>query len=258
MSIVVENLHVRYGTTTVVEGVSFAVPAGSWTTLIGPNGAGKTSIVSSVVGLQRVASGTVRIEGHDVHKLSERVRAGLVAYVPQRPVIPVGSTVADYVTLGRTASHGVLRAPSPSDRQVVDGVLERMGLDTFRHREVGSLSGGERQRVVLARTLAQGTRVVVLDEPTAGLDVRHQLELLDLLRKEVVECQLTVLATLHDLTTASHYADQLVLLSVGRIATAGNPADVVRSPALSESYGMALRVVHVEGQDVVVPLRTQP
>jgi iron complex transport system ATP-binding protein len=256
VSISVEHLTLRYGSITVVEDVSFAVPAGSWTTLIGPNGAGKTSIVSSVVGLQRVAEGSVRIEGYDIHELSERTRAGLVAYVPQRPVIPVGSTVADYVTLGRTASHGVLRAPSSTDREIVDGVLERTGLDAFRHREVGSLSGGERQRVVLARTLAQGTRVVVLDEPTAGLDVRHQLDLLDLLRKEVVECQLTVLATLHDLTTASHYADQLVLLSAGRIAMSGNPADVVRSPALSESYGMSLRVVNVEGQDVVVPLRS--
>jgi iron complex transport system ATP-binding protein len=257
VSIAVDRVCVRFGAITVVDDVSFSVPAGSWTTLIGPNGAGKTTIVSSVVGLQRVTSGAVRIEDTDVHELSERTRAGLVAYVPQRPIIPVGSTVVDYISLGRTAYHGVLRAPSPADRQIVDGVIERMGLAKFRHRDVSSLSGGERQRVVLARTLAQGTRVVVLDEPTAGLDVRHQLELLDLLRKEVEECQLTVLATLHDLTTASHYADQLVLLDAGRVATEGSPGDVVRSPALSRSYGMALRVVTVEGQDIVVPVRAE-
>ncbi len=255
MSIAVAHLSVRIGGTTVVEDVSFTVPAGTWTTLIGPNGAGKTTIVSSVVGLQRLASGQVTIEETDIHELSERTRAGVVAYVPQRPTIPVGSSILDYVTLGRTASHGVLRAPSAADREIVDGVIERLGLAKFRQRDVGSLSGGERQRVVLARTLAQGTRVVVLDEPTSGLDVRHQLELLDLLRKEVEECQLTVLATLHDLTTACQYADQLVLLDRGHVAAFGAPRDVVRSPALSESYGMALRVVTIEGHDVVVPVR---
>jgi iron complex transport system ATP-binding protein len=149
----------------------------------------------------------------------------------------------------------VLRAPSAGDERAVDDVLERLSLDRFSHRDVVTLSGGERQRMVLARALAQSTMVMVLDEPTTGLDLRHQMELLELLKKEVNECGLTVVATLHDLTLAGQFADRLVLLDDGAIVLDGPARDVIRSDELGEHYGMRLRVIDVDGSDVIVPVR---
>jgi len=178
-----------------------------------------------------------------------------VAYVPQHPQIPTGMSVLEYVALGRIAFHGVMRPSTPGDRAVVDGVLERLALSGFREREGTSLSGGERQRMVLARALAQSTRVLVLDEPISGLDVRHQMDLLELLKKEVAECELTVIATLHDLTLASLFTDRMVLLDHGRVVLDGAAHDVIQSEEMQRSYGVALRIVSIDGADVVVPVR---
>ncbi len=249
----VTGLRVRAGAATLIEDVTLSVDHGTWCTVIGPNGAGKTTLVETIAGLRRAHAGTVRVEGEDVARLSERRRATRVALVPQHPVVPPGMSVADYVALGRTAYHGLLRAPSSGDRRVVEGVLERLDLARLSERDVATLSGGERQRAVLARALAQSTRVIVLDEPTTGLDLRHQVALLELLRAEVAECGLCVVATLHDLTLAGQFADRLVLVDAGRVVLEGPSREVVRSEALARSYQMALRVVDVDGADVVVP-----
>ena len=249
------DVSVAAGASTLVRDVTLEVAAGTWCTVVGPNGAGKTTLVAAVAGLRSLARGTVRIDGKDLGGLSERDRARLVAFVPQHPEVPAGMSVEEYVALGRFAFHGVLRAPSPHDRDVVDGVLERLELDGFRGRDCSSLSGGERQRMVLARALAQATKVVVLDEPTTGLDVRHQMDILESLTKEVAECGLTVLATLHDLTLAGLFTDRLVLLHRGEVRRDGPAHEVIRSEELAECYGTALRVVRVDGSDVVVPVR---
>ncbi len=249
-----EHVRVRAGGATLVDDVSLTVESGTWCTVVGPNGAGKTTIVETVAGL-RHHEGVVRVSGKDVSRLGERDRARLVALVPQHPVVPAGMTVFDYVALGRTAHHGLLRAASSADERVVESVLARVGLEDFVERDVATLSGGERQRMVLGRALAQSTMVMVLDEPTTGLDLRHQMEVLELLRAEVVECGLTVLATLHDLTLAGQFADRLVLVDHGGVVLDGPSGVVVRSPELAGCYGMTLRVVEVDGADVVVPVR---
>jgi iron complex transport system ATP-binding protein len=133
--------------------------------------------------------------------------------------------------------------------------MSRLSLEDYADRDIITLSGGERQRAVLARALAQTTKVVVLDEPITGLDLRHQMTILELLQNEVRHNGLTVLATLHDLTLAGQFADRLVLLDKGRLILDGPSAEVVRSPALSECYGMELRVIDVDGADVIVPTR---
>jgi iron complex transport system ATP-binding protein len=166
-------------------------------------------------------------------------------------------TVKEYVALGRSAYHGLLRAPSPRDHQIVDTVFERLSLQEFAERDVVTLSGGERQRMVLGRALAQSTGAIVLDEPITGLDLRHQMELLELLKSQVEESGLTIVATMHDLTLAGQFADRLVLLNEGVVALDGPAGEVVRSRELAECYGMRLRVVDVDGADVVVPVRTR-
>jgi len=169
--------------------------------------------------------------------------------------VPAGMSVRDYVALGRTVHHGLLRGPSSRDTALVESVLERMVLAPFAERDVTTLSGGERQRMVLGRALAQATPVMVLDEPITGLDLRHQMEMLELLKTEVAQTGLTVVATLHDLTLAGQFADRLVLLNRGAVVLDGQASDVIRSPQLSECYAMTLRVVEVDGSDVVVPVR---
>ena|SRR5665811_67442 len=164
-------------------------------------------------------------------------------------------TVRDYVGLGRTAHQGLLQGVSAAGWQLVEGVLDRLTLGALAGRDVSTLSGGERQRTVLARALAQSTTTIVLDEPTTGLDVRHQIETMELLRREVDDSGVTVLATLHDLTLAGQFADELVLLNDGRLVAQGPSREIVRSSELGRAYRMDLRVIDVDGSDVVVPHR---
>lgn len=253
--VTLSHVGLRAGATTLVRDVSLEVAPGTWCTIIGPNGAGKTSLVSALAGLRTLSAGHVTIDGQRLDRLNDRARARLVAYVAQHPQIPLGMTVHEYVSLGRIAFHGVMRPPSAGDRAVVDGVLDRLELTQFRNREGTTLSGGERQRMVLARALAQSTKVLVLDEPISGLDVRHQMDLLELLKKEVAECGLTVIATLHDLTLASLFTDRLVLIDHGEVLLDGAARDVIQSDEMGRSYGVALRIVTIDGGDVVVPVR---
>jgi iron complex transport system ATP-binding protein len=255
-AIEIKNLTVRAGSKILINDVTLSVEAGTWLTIIGPNGAGKTSLVETVAGIRKIDAGSIAITGQNIGGLSERERARLVALVPQNPFVPSGMSVRDYVSLGRTAYHGMMRAPSAGDRAIVDSVIERLSLHEFANRNVATLSGGERQRMVLARTLAQSTMVVVLDEPITGLDLRHQMDLLELLKKEVADCGLTVLATLHDLTLAGQFADRLVLLDKSQVVLDGAAHDVIRDAELASRYGMQLRVVDVDGSDVVVPVRS--
>jgi len=254
-AVTIDSLVVRAGNRELVSNVSLDIAPSSWLTVIGPNGAGKTSLVESVAGLRRVSAGSITISGQDVAGLSERERARLVALVPQHPQVPLGMKVRDYIALGRTAYHGVLRAPSATDLAIVASVIERLKLGNYADRDIATLSGGERQRTVLARALAQSTMVIILDEPTTGLDLRHQMDLLELLKTEVAECGLSVLATLHDLTLAGQFADRLVLLNEGKVVLDGPSRDVIRHEALASCYEMNLRVVDIDGADVVVPVR---
>ena len=254
-AIEVHELSVRAGARTLVDRVSFDIEPGTWCTVVGPNGAGKTTLVETVAGLRRASAGTVSISGRATSSLRERERALLVSLVPQHPEVPAGMRVYDYVALGRTAHHGLLRAFGAADRRVVDSAVARMALEEFVERDVATLSGGERQRMVLGRALAQSTMVMVLDEPTTGLDLRHQMELLELLKTEVAECGLSVLSTMHDLTLAGQFADRIVLLDHGTLVLDGPAREVLRSPELARCYQMDLRVVEIDGAQVVVPVR---
>ena len=254
-SISIRELSVRAGSATLLDDVSIDVQSGTWCTIVGPNGAGKTTLVETIAGLRQPWKGSVSIDGEPLHALNERARALRIALVTQHPIIPPGMSVLDYVSLARTPYHGLIRAPSAVDRLAVGDVMSRLSLEEYADRDVITLSGGERQRAVLARALAQTTKVIVLDEPITGLDLRHQMTILELLQNEVRLNGLTVLATLHDLTLAGQFADRLVLLDKGRLILDGPSAEVVRSQELSECYGMELRVIDVDGADVIVPTR---
>jgi iron complex transport system ATP-binding protein len=245
---------VRLGGRDVVDGVDAVVERGEWVALIGPNGAGKTTLLRAIAGLVRF-TGSIALEGRPTSELGRTELARVLALVPQEPATPPWMTVAEYVLLGRTPHLGAFAGEGARDREAAAAALDRLDLLDYRKRRLGTLSGGEKQRVVVARALAQEARIILLDEPTASLDIGHQqqaLELLDLLR---AESSLTLLAAMHDLTLAAQYAGRMLLLDGGRIAADGTPQDVLTEEAVALHYDAAIDVVAVGGRVAVVPRR---
>ncbi|MFD2090788.1 ABC transporter ATP-binding protein [Blastococcus deserti] len=249
------GLTAGYGRTRVLDGVRLSVGPGGWLAVIGPNGSGKSTLLRSVLGFHP-HQGQVRIDGVPTTGMPRRDRARSMAYAPQTPVLPEGVTTREYVTLGRTPHRPLLSAPRSVDRQVVADVMERLGLAPMAERQLATLSGGEQQRAVLARALAQQPRVLLLDEPTAALDLGHAQQVLDLVDRLRRQDGLTVVSTLHDLTLAGQYADRLALLSEGRVVAEGSPADVLTAEALSTHYGARARVVDGPSGPAVLPVRS--
>ena len=245
---------VRLGGQHVVDEVGTSIASGEWLALIGPNGAGKTTLLRAIARLVAF-DGEIDFDGRPLRSLARSELARVLAVVPQEPSTPPWMTVSEYVLMGRTPHLGALAKESGRDRQAAARALTRLDLLDYRDRRLGTLSGGERQRVVVARALAQEARVVLLDEPTAALDIGHQqqaFELLDVLRGEA---GLTLVTAMHDLTLASQYADRMLLLDAGRVAADGTPEDVLTEALMAGHYGASVDVVPVGGGLAVVPRR---
>jgi iron complex transport system ATP-binding protein len=248
---------VRFGGVPVLDAVDLHAPAGVWSGLIGPNGAGKSTLLRAVAGLVDIDGGTIALDGEPQASMRRRDLARMVAFVPQRPMIPDGMEVAEYVLLGRTPHISYLGVEGDGDRSVVSDLVERLELVPFLDRTLGSLSGGELQRAILARALAQEATVLLLDEPTSALDVGHQQSVLELVDELRTERNLTVLSAMHDLSLVGQFAEHLVLLSGGRVVSAGVPREVLTEAAVAEHYGARVRVEHDgSGRVLVVPSRT--
>jgi iron complex transport system ATP-binding protein len=252
-----DDLTVRYGSIVALDGISGAAADGEWLGVIGPNGAGKTSLLNSLARLLDF-DGRVTICGQLATRLSRRELARLIAYVPQRPLLPPDMTVSDYVLLGRTAHIGYLRVETAADRQVCADILDRLDLTQMARRQLRAMSGGETQRLVLARALAQEAPVLLLDEPTSALDLGRRMDALELVDELRRERGLTVLSAIHDLTLAGQFADRLMLLAAGRIAAAGPPADVLDGTLLAGHFGPSIQVVTTDNGDLAVISRRLP
>jgi iron complex transport system ATP-binding protein len=245
---------VELGGRPVVDRVDAVVADGEWLAHIGPNGAGKTTLLRAIARLVPFA-GEIALDGRPVAELSRSELARLVAVVPQEPSTPPWMTVAEYVLLGRTPHLGPLAKEGAHDRDAAARSLARLDLLPFVNRRLGTLSGGEKQRVVVARALAQEAPIVLLDEPTAALDIGHQQQALDLLDGLREESGLTLVAAMHDLTLAAQYADRMLLLDGGRVVADGPPVDVLTEAMIAEHYGAAIDVVDVDGRIAVIPRR---
>lgn len=245
---------VSYNGTPVVDGVSFQVGKGEWVGVLGPNGAGKSTLLRTAVG-GTITGGDVSIGGKGMHTVQGRPRAHLVAYVPQRPLFPAGMSVFDYALLGRTPHMGPLATESSSDVVIVWEVLASLGLTSFATRDVASLSGGETQRVSMARVLAQRAPVLVLDEATAALDIASQHEVLELIDRIRIENGIAVVSAMHDLTAAAQFCDRVALIDQGRLRGVGSPKEVLREGLLREVFEPTVRVIDIEGSQVIVSMR---
>jgi cobalamin transport system ATP-binding protein len=250
----VRQLSVQLGGVGILHGVDLDVAAGEWVTVIGPNGAGKSTLLRAVGGLLRF-TGSISLFGTPMPRLRRRELARIVAMVPQTPIVPPGMAVFDYVLLGRTPYVPPLGRESTEDIRAAGAVIEQLDLAGFAERPLQTLSGGERQRAVLARALAQGATLLLLDEPTTALDIGHQQEVLELVDGLRRERGLTVLSSMHELSIAGEYADRLLLLAGGRIVATGKPGEVLTEELLAEHYRARVRVVPGGRGPLVVPVR---
>ncbi|PCR90176.1 ABC transporter [Natrinema ejinorense] len=234
-TITIDDCSLAFGDLSVLEGISLTIEPGEFVGIIGPNGAGKTTLLRAISGAIEPDSGTVRIDGVDVHGVSSRASSRLVSVVPQDTSLSFSFPVRDVVEMGRHPHRSRFSSPGPDDRAAVERALERTRTAELADRPIDEISGGQRQRVVLARAIAQETPVMVLDEPTASLDINHQVETLELVRELVAEGR-TVVAAIHDLDLAARYCDRLVLLADGAVSRDGSPSNVLTGDALADSF----------------------
>ncbi len=214
---------------TIVSTATIEVADGEVVGLVGPNGSGKSTLLRCIYRVLRPHAGVVALDGDDVWKLAPRAAARRTAVVVQEPPSDFDFAVRDMVMMGRSPHLGLLERGTEADDQIVEDALERVGASAFADRGFLTLSGGEKQRILVARALAQQTRLLVLDEPTNHLDILHQLEVLELVR----DLGVATLAALHDLNLAAAYCDRIYVLSAGEVVASGTPEEVL-TPALVE------------------------
>jgi iron complex transport system ATP-binding protein len=237
MSWTVEQLTVRFAAAPrdALTNVSCAIAAGSFVAIVGPNGAGKSTLLSAMVGIRSANTGRVLFDGRDLLHWARRDLAKAVGVVPQSEEVPFPLSVRDYVAMGRYPHSGPWQGESATDREAIDDAIGRADLDTMRDRLVQTLSGGERQRARIARALAQQPLAFALDEPTAALDMSHEMTIFGLLRREADAGKTIVLVT-HHLNLAARYADRLLLLDNGQLRADGAPDAVLSSDVVASVF----------------------
>ncbi len=250
------NIRFSYGPISILNQMSLEARKGEIIGLVGPNGSGKTTFTRIVAGTLTPRSGTVQVQGIAVSGLKPRDRARLVAVVQQNPAVPPGMTALEVVLMGRNAHLGLLQWEGSKDIEVCRRVMELTDTWDFAHRLAPSLSGGEMQRVFIARALAQETPLLVLDEPTAHLDISYQAKVFDTIHKIRRETSITVLVAMHDLTLAGQYCDRIAALSQGRVIAFDAPSKVLTSDLIAEVFGAPVAIIEhpIHRTPVVLPV----
>jgi len=255
MSIILAGVTAGYGRDrAIVENVDLEIRTGEVTILIGPNGCGKSTLLKTIGRILKPRSGSIHVDDLDVLRTDPKRVARTIAYLPQSPVVPTAITVEQLVGYGRAPHQSLLGLRSARDIELVDHAITTTGLEELRNRSVPELSGGQRQRAFIAMALAQDTPYVMLDEPTTFLDIRHQVETLDLVR-QLHDAGRTSIIVLHDIAQAARYGDRLVVMHEGRLVAEGKPADVVTPELMQSVYGLECSVYPdpVSGTPVVTP-----
>lgn len=254
--LVARSVSLGYGDRPVVEELSVQIPDHKITVIVGANACGKSTLLRGMARLLKPASGAVLLDGQAIHTMPTKAVARTLGLLPQSPVTPEGVTVADLVSRGRHPHQGLFRRRSEADERAVAEALTFTDTLELADRIVDELSGGQRQRVWIAMALAQGTDLLLLDEPTTFLDVTHQLEMLDLLVDLNHGRGTTIVMVLHDLNLAARYADHLVAMAEGRVVAEGAPEEVVTEDTVRAVFGLDCTVVSdpVSRTPLVVPI----
>jgi iron complex transport system ATP-binding protein len=226
----------------VLDRVSFDVRKGEFFIIIGPNGSGKTTLLKSLCGMQPTAAGRIEIQGRPLKRMTRKQTAVEIAMVPQFSGLDFPFTVEQVVLMGRSPHQGILGLADESDRRIAKDAMTFTGTRELARRRIHELSGGEAQRVSIARALCQQPRIMLLDEPTASLDLAHQVRVMDLMERLKKDQGVTVVMVSHDINLAAMYADRLLLLKNGAVVRTGPPAEVIDYRILEETYGCKLLV----------------
>lgn len=232
----VQHLACGYNSKKVIQDISFTVVPGEIVGIIGPNGAGKTTLFRVITRLLKAWSGEVRYRGRNIQSIPTREVARLIAVLPQALPLTFPFTVLDFILMGRSPYLGRWQGIQESDLKIANEIMRLTEIKELSNRYITELSGGELQRVLLAQALTQQPELLLLDEPTAHLDIGHQVEILDLIKKLNQEKHLTLVMVLHDLNLASNYCDRLILLNEGKIHSMGTPKEVLTYQNIETVY----------------------
>lgn len=241
-AILLQELSFAYGRTAVLQDVSFDVRAGEILIGIGPNGSGKTTLMKVMAGILRARKGRMLLWGRPSVDYKRRELARRIAYVPQMTGGNLPFTVREMVLMGRSPYLGILGVEGLGDLALADQAIHFTGIGHLADRHVDRLSGGERQRVYIARAICQEPRVILLDEPTASLDLAHQIRIMDLMACLAREKGVAVFMVLHDINLAAMYAERVLLLDKGRVVSLGTPSEVLKRDLLERIYGCNLLI----------------
>ncbi len=252
----VSRLVAGYGEATVLEGLDLAVAPGQVTAIVGANACGKSTLLRAMSRLLRPRGGRVLLDGKDIHRTAPRALARKLGLLPQSPIAPEGITVLDLVGRGRNPHLGLLSGWSRRDEEAVTAALQATQTLELAERPVDELSGGQRQRVWIAMALAQETELLLLDEPTTFLDIRHQVEVLDLLLDLNRARGTTIVMVLHDLNLASRYCDTLIAMAGGRLHAIGPPDAVLTASMVHQVFGIDSSIVTdpLSGRPMMLPI----
>ena len=254
-----EGVSFAYGSRPVLRAVTLAVPRGAMLALAGPNGSGKSTLLALLAGTRRAQQGSIAVAGRPIGDYERRALARLVAVVPQDTVVTFPYTVAEMVLMGRAPHRPPLGLEGPRDVAIAEQVMAETGILHLARRRVNELSGGERQRVVVARALAQEPAILLLDEPTTHLDIRHAVEILDLVAAVNRTRGVTVVAVLHDLTSAALYFERIAFLRDGALVADGPPRDTITTATVRAVFDADVRIDDdAEGVPAIRPQRRRP
>lgn len=252
----VKDVSVGYGERTVLDTLNVDIKRGAVTSIVGPNGCGKSTLLRTMSRLLNPSKGEIVLDGKSIHDIPTRKLATQLGLLPQTPIAPDGIVVADLVGRGRTPHQGILGRWSQQDYDIVAEALETTGISDLAERSIDELSGGQRQRVWIAMALAQRTDTLLLDEPTTYLDVKHQLDVLDLLTELNRDRGTTIVMVLHDLNLAARYSNELVAVSGGKVFAHGHPRDVITKENVKSVFGIDSVIITdpVSDQPAVMPI----
>lgn len=256
MNLIVKDLEFCYTSRTILNKISLELHSREMLGVIGPNGSGKSTLIQCIDGLLKPKTGSILLDGNDLKNISRKEMAKKVGYVPQttsRSFFP--STVLDTVLMGRRPHLGW--RSSNKDVKNVIGVLRLIGIEDLAMRDINELSGGQQQKVLIARAIAQDPSILLLDEPTSNLDIKHQLEVIEIIREKVMERNISAIMAVHDLNLAAKYTDRIVMMKDGKIFAAGMPDKVLTPENIRSVYGVVAEVINNNGTSPhIIPLRS--
>jgi iron complex transport system ATP-binding protein len=253
MKLKVKDVEFSYGSAPILKSICLELASSEMLGVVGPNGAGKSTLIRCIDRILKPQRGTILLDGQDIKKMHLMQLAKKIGYIPQSTAQVFPATVFDTVLMGRRPHIGW--RSNEKDTETVLEMLKKLNIEEFAMRDINELSGGQQQKVFIARALTQEPEILLLDEPTSNLDIRCQLEVMDIIKNIVTEKQISAIMAIHDLNLASRYADMTLMMNSGKIFSAGNPASVFTPENIEHVYGVEVKVSNQEGRPYIVPIR---